>query len=134
MAISARAVATAITSHLDGTSGVTAYLSEGPTPPTGRTVVIHPDGGRHEGPLGDPDRDLRVEFQTTSIGTSPEQALWTHDQVSARLWRTELILEGTETTLPIHGVDGSEQPVRRDDDLAEPIYYVTQSWVAIAQP
>lgn len=130
----ARAVAAAIVAHLDGTSNIDAWLSQGPTPPTGRTVVVHPDGGSHDGPLGNPDRDLRVEFQTTSIGDTAEQALWTHDQVAARLWRTVLTVDAQTSTHPIYAVLGSEQPVRRDDQLARPVFYVTCSWVAHARP
>lgn len=134
MAVTARVLATTIVAHLDGLSTIDAFLSEGPTPPRGRVVVVHPDPGRHRGPLGDPDRDLRMEFQTTAIGATPEQALWVHDQVAAELWRTSLTVDGTAATLPIWAVDGSEQPVRRDDDLAEPLFYLTCAWIAHAQP
>lgn len=131
--ISSRAVALAIVGYLDGTSGISAYLSEGPKPPAGKTVVVHPSTGQFEGSLGDPWRDRCLEFQTTSIGVSPEQALWVHDQVTAALLRA--VLTGTGfTTLPIHVVAGSEQPVRRDDQLAEPIFIATCSWEATAQP
>lgn len=134
MAISARLVANQITTHLDGITNVAAYLSQGPTPPVGRTVIVHPDAGQHDGPLGAPDRDLRMEFQTTCIGTTPEQALWTHDQVADRLWRTTLTVDGSTNTLPIYAINGSEQPVRRDDALATPLFYVTCSWLAHARP
>ena len=130
--IMSRVVCLALTNFVDGISGIEAFLSQGPTPPRGRTVVIHPDPGQREGPLGNPDRDLRVEFQTTSIGETPEQALWTHDQVSGALTRAEIALEDA-TALPVYPVEGSEQPVTRDEFLAEPTFLVTQSWVILAQ-
>ena len=134
MAISARLVAVQITSHLDGITNVAAYLSQGPTPPVGRTVIVHPDAGQHDGPLGNPDRDLRLEFQTTSIGVTAEQSLWVHDQVAAQLWRQTITIDGSTATLPVHAIPGSEQPVRRDDALASPLFYVTCSWIAHARP
>jgi len=134
VAISARLVATEIVEYLDGITNVAAYLSQGPTPPVGKTVIVHPDAGQHDGPLGNPDRDLRVEFQTTCIGTTAEQALWVHDQVATRLWRSAVTLDGSTDTLPIWAIPGTEQPVRRDDNLATPLFYVTCSWLAHARP
>lgn len=131
--IMARVVALAVQQWVDGTSGIESFLSQGPTPPQGRTVVIHPDPGGREGPLGDPDRDLRLQFQTTSIGETPEQALWTHDQVAEKLEQTEIRVEGMHT-LPVYSVEGSQQPIIRDEFLADPIFYVTQSWVILTQP
>ncbi len=49
MAISARLVATEIVEYLDGITNVAAYLSQGPTPPVGKTVIVHPDAGQHDG-------------------------------------------------------------------------------------
>lgn len=133
MALTARVIATAVVAHLDGISGIDAYLTEGPKPPRGGVVIVHPDGGRRSGSLGDPVSDLSVEFQTTAIGQSAEQALWVHDQIAARLWGSSLSV-GDGTTHPLHAIAGTEQPVRRDDQIAEPIFLVTCSWVAHAQP
>lgn len=125
----ARTLATALVAHLDGTSGIDAYLSQGPRPPAGKTVVLHPGDAIENGPLGDPDRDLRLTFQTTSIGTTPEQALWTHDQIVARLLRAEVLVGGGAVTLPLWRAD-DQAPVLVDDDLAEPLWFVPCRWVA----
>lgn len=131
--ISTRLVAAAVVALLDGDTYLTAYLSQGPTPPAGRTVVVHPVAGEPDGVLGDPGRDLLVRFQTTAIGTTAEQALWTHDAVATRLWRQSVSGTGW-ATLPIRDIPGSQQPVWRDDTLADPIYTVTCMWLATAQP
>lgn len=131
--IATRDAAAAVVAHLDGITGVTAHLSVGTTPPSPRSVVVHPIPGRPDGSLGNPDDRVQVEFQTTSIGATPEQALWTHDLVAARLTRGTVTWTG-HVTDPIWPVPGSQQPVRRDDDLATPLFYVTCSWVARIQP
>lgn len=131
--IGTREAVAAVVTWLDAIDGVAAHLSVGASPPAPRTVVVHPLPGRPEGSLGNPDDRVAVEFQTTSIGATGEQALWTHDKVAARLTRAVVTWTGYKT-LPIWPVYGSQQPVRRDDDLAVPLFYVTCSWVASIQP
>lgn len=133
LTITTRDAAAAVVAHLDGLANVAAFLSVGASPPQPRSVVVHPIPGRPEGSLGDPDDRQRMEFQTTCIGATPVQALWTHDQAATRLSRAVLTWTGF-ATLPIWPVPGSQQPVRRDDDLAVPLFYVTCSWVALIQP
>lgn len=131
--LSSRLVVAAVKARLDGTTGVACYLSAGPTPPVGKTCVVYPAPGSPDGVLGDPDRNLEIEFQTTCVGLSAEQALWTHDQVVARVNRQSLTGTGF-ATYPIRMIDGTQQPVRRDDTLGPPWFYITCSWVATAQP
>lgn len=131
--LSSRLVAAAVVTLLDGDTNLTAYLSQGPTPPVGRSVVVHPLAGEPDGVLGDPGKDLLLRFQTTAIGATAEQALWTHDAVAARLWRATVTGTGW-TTLPIRDIPGSQQPVWRDDTLATPLFTVTCTWLAAAQP
>ena len=131
--LSTRIIVAAVVTRLGGATNVTTYLSQGPTPPVGRTCIVHPLPGDPDGVLGDPDRNVTVRFQTTSIGSTSEQAMWTHDTIVARLNREKLTGTGF-VTYPVRIIPGSQQPVRRDDDLATPWFYVTCSWVAIAQP
>ena len=131
--IGSRVVVAAVVTRLTGTANVTTYLSQGPTPPVARACIVHPLPGDPDGVLGDPDRNVTVRFQTTCIGSTSEQAMWTHDAVVAQLNRQTLTGTGF-VTYPVRIVPGSQQPVRRDDDLATPLFYVTCSWVAIAQP
>lgn len=131
--ITSRLIVAAVLAKMQTATNVTSYLSVGPTPPAGRTCILHPYPGNPDGVLGDPDRNSEVEFQTTSIGTTSEQALWTHDTITAVLNRQ--IVTGTGfATYPLRMIDGSQQPVRRDDTLATPLYVVTCNWVATAQP
>jgi hypothetical protein len=131
--IGTRPVVDAVLSRLSGLTTVTTYLGQGPRPPAARTCVLYPRPGAPDGVLGDPDRNSRLEFQTTCIGQTAEQALWTHDTVVARLNRQ--VLTGTGfSTYPLRMVAGTQQPVRRDDTLADPWYLVTCSWQATAQP
>ena len=131
--ISSRLVVAAVVTRLGTGSGFTAYLSVGPTPPADRTCVVHPYPADPDGVLGDPDRNAAVEFQTTSIASTSELALWTHDQVVSHLNRQVLSGSGF-TTYPVRMVPGSQQPVRRDDELADPLYVVTCNWTTTAQP
>lgn len=133
-----RSVITALMAHMATLTTVPAYLSEGPQPPTCPAVIVHPVAGAYGGPLGNPIQDVDVEVQTTSIGTTPDQALWTHDKVAAHLWHATITVSSSPApvikTLPVWAVPGSEQPVRRDDTLAEPLFYVTCSWMLRAIP
>lgn len=131
--LSTRSIVAAVVTRLGGTTNVTTYLSQGPTPPVGRTCVVHPLPGDPDGVLGDPDRNVTVRFQTTCIGATSEQAIWTHDAVVAQLNRQTLTGTGF-VTYPVRIIPGSQQPVRVDDDLATALFYVTCSWVAVTQP
>lgn len=131
--LSSRIIVNAVVARLQTTPGMVAYLSAGPQPPAGKTVVVHPVPGTPDGVLGDPDRNAMVEFQTTCIGATVEQVLWSHDQVVAHLSRQKLTGTGF-ITYPVRMLDGGAQPVRRDDTLATPMYLVTCSWLAVAQP
>jgi len=131
--LSTRSIVAAVVTRLGGTTNVTTYLSQGPTPPVARACIVHPLPGDPDGVLGDPDRNVTVRFQTTCIGSTSEQAIWTHDAIVARLNREKLTGTGF-VTYPVRIIPGSQQPVRVDHDLATDLFYVTCSWVAIAQP
>lgn len=131
--LSTRSVAAAVVALLDADTYLSGYLSQGPTPPAGRTVIVHPLAGEPDGPLGDPGRNLLLRFQTTCIGTTAEQALWTHDTAAGVLWRATVTGSGW-ATLPIQDIPGTQQPVWRDDTLADALFTVTCTWLATVQP
>lgn len=131
--LATRLVVAAVVSRIDGASYVVAYDAQGPTPPAGMTCIVYASPGDPDGVLGDPDRNVSVEFQTTCVGTTSAQAQMAHDHVVAQLNRVKLTGTGF-TTYPVRMVPGSQQPVRRDDALAIPYFYITCSWVAVAQP
>lgn len=134
--IPTRTAAAAVVAHLAGElTPVTVRLSVGTSPPATPSVIVHPVAGTPVGPLGDPDAQLRVAFQTTCVGATAEQALWCHDQAAAALLRATITTgDGDAASLPIWPIPGSQQPVMRDDDLATPLYYVTCGWMAHLQP
>lgn len=131
--IGTRIVVAAVVARIDAATYVAAYDAQGPTPPAGKTCIVYASPGDPDGVLGDPDRNVVVEFQTTCVGETSEQAQFTHDQVVTQLNRYSLTGTGF-ATYPVRMVSGSQQPVRRDDTLATPYFYVTCSWVAVAQP
>lgn len=93
-------------------------------------VALYPSGGMSgtdTGTLGDVYRDLVVEFQTTSVGDTVEQALWMHDKAALTLAGATPTVAG-RTAHPIY-LDETPQPVRRDDAPAQPLFYVTARWV-----
>lgn len=130
--IAERLVINAVLAKLN-TGTVTAYLSQGPSPAAPPTVVLHPLTGQYVGPLGNPDRDLVAEFQLTCIGETSEQAILVHDLTSSLILRTAVTGSGF-VTHPMWQIPGTQQPVLRDDDLAEPLFYVTSQWIAHAIP
>ncbi len=131
--LGSRVIVAAVVTRIGGASNITVYNAQGPTPPVGRACIVYAAPGDPDGVLGDPDRNVTVEFQTTCVGTTAEQALWTHDTVVARLNRESLTGTGW-ATYPVRMISGTQQPVRRDDSLATPYFTVTCSWVATAQP
>lgn len=133
--IKTREVVDAIMTYLDAGS-TTNYLSKGPRDPrsVAKYCVVHPSPGKYSGTVGDHTQDCEVQFQTTSVGTTTEQAFWVHDTVSQRLWRAVLAPASGVTTLPIWAIPGSQQPVLRDDDIEPPMFYVTCRWVCQAIP
>ena len=131
--IKAREVVDAIMAHLDAGS-TTNYLSQGPKRPSGKYCVVHPFTPEDDGSLGDPAQNSIVQFQTTSVGETSEQALWVQDTVAARLHLAVLTVATGVTTHPIRAVKGSAQPVLRDDDIEPPMFYATKRWRVHAIP
>ena len=131
--ITTRSVIDAVMERIAG-GPMTVFLSNGGTPPVCPSVVVHPLAARYTGTVGDHTRDAEVEFQTTCIGSTSEQAVWAHDKIATRLWRTALSVAPGVVTLPLWAIPGTQQPVRRDDALATPVYYLTCSWMAHAIP
>ena len=109
--------------------GLDVYVADPPRVPHDAVpfVVVWPDAGTvTAGSVGDHLSDLFVDFQTTSVGATAEQALWVHDKAARVLWGARPEVPG-RYTLPIFAPE-SPQPVRRDDDLAVPLMFVAARW------
>lgn len=113
-----------------GSFGVATYLAEAPrgtgnTLPARPYVVLFPTPGTTDGTLGDPGSELLVSFQCTAVGDSPEQAMWLHDRLAVALASTPIVA-GRTVLGRIEMTDS--QPVRRDDTLADPLFYAITRW------
>jgi hypothetical protein len=75
-----------------------------------------------EGWLGDRYRDLLVEFQTTCVGTGPEQAMDVADKVRTTLLTMQPAVAG-RTVQPLWQ-EPTGEPLLRDDDVTPPLYYL----------
>lgn len=128
---SSRAHADAVVAMLNA-AGVAAYLSEASAGHPETYVVVHPSPGFPTGSIGDRFAELLLRFQTTSVGVGPAQAQWMHDKVAAALTAGLPVLAG-RTVHPIW-MDEEPQPVRRDDALAEPLFYAVARWVLHTSP
>lgn len=128
-----RLVNKAVVDLLDGINHVDAFLSRGPRPPRGRVAVVHQLSSKPVGPLGSPDRDLRLTIQVSSFGKEPEQALWVHDEVTDALLRADLTIDGGNHTLDVFR-DGTSAGVIADEDMEAPIYFVPSKWVVETRP
>jgi len=122
---SASAHVQAVISYLTS-QGVTTYRGEAPRTATAPYVVLHAAPAIVGTSNLIDAADLRVDFQTTCVGGTSEQAEWLSDKVVVSLWRATPAVAG-RSVRPIY----SEQPpqsVRRDDALAEPLFYATSRW------
>lgn len=128
-----RETCAALVAAIDAVPNIDGFLTQGPRPPRGRVAVVHVLQQRPVGPLGNPDRDLRLSVQTSCFGLTPEQALWTHDEVSDALLRSTLTIDGANTTLEIFR-DGYDSTLVADEDLAEPIYFMAARWIVQTRP
>lgn len=111
-------------------AGLTVYAGGAPEGANGNYVTVHAAGGMTgsgTGTLGDVYRDLVVSFQTTAVADTHEQALWVHDKTVTTLLGAAPTVAG-RSPQPIW-MDEAPQPVRRDDNAAQPRYLAVARWV-----
>lgn len=110
----------AVLSALSG-AGLTASLGGAPPGQAPPYIAVYPDGGRSlPGDLADPLSLYQGTVQLTCVGQTAEQALSVSDRARAAL-SVPLTVQGRSGWRPeeLGGL-----PVRRDDDVTPPLYYV----------
>lgn len=130
--------AQAVVATLTG-AGLTATLSQAGKDANGVVtappyVVVHvapaltrSTVGSDQATLADPNRDAEVDFQTTCVGVSPEQALRVHDLTVTALLGASPTVAGRTTVKPVVFAE-TPGPVQRDDTGAEPLFYAVARW------
>jgi len=89
--------------------------------------VLYPNAGLEiPTSLGLPIGDIIMDFQTTCVGATAEQALWAADKARTALNRVIPVVAG-RTCWPIYA-DEPPQPVRRDDTINPPLFVAIARW------
>jgi hypothetical protein len=94
--------------------------------------ALYTDAGNPEGTLGDRHRDLLLEFQVTVVGTGTEQVLDVAGRVRSVLL-TLLPAVAGRTVQPLWEIPNGE-PIRRDDDLLPPLWYLPLTFQMRTEP
>lgn len=107
-----------------------------PNDPTGR---VHPYCVLYGGPgdaatsaLSAEYIDLWWTFQVTCVAGTPTGAYWARDKVTAALAGAALTVPGRTVLVRPDGHD--EGPLRRDDDLTPPRFWIPTGWRAQSVP
>ena len=103
------------------------YEGQAPSGADPPYAVLYFDSGRksafERNILNEAPRDLR--YQTTCVGSTPEQARWVADKVGAALYATVPAVSG-RLVWPV--IEEASQPVRRDDESLA-VFLATSQWL-----
>jgi hypothetical protein len=83
-------------------------------------VVVYPQGGNRDGPIGDPDSDAGLVYQFTCVGRDRQGAQWMADRVAEAVRNVVIPGRGVMRVEPLN-----DSPVERDTDVTPPLFYVT---------
>lgn len=89
--------------------------------------AVRSEDGSDRGTLADPNKDVDLFFQTTSVAVSAEAALQVHDNAVAALLGAAPAVAGRTTVKPVVLAE-TPGPVQRDDEPAEPLFYAVARW------
>lgn len=108
------------------------YESRAPQGAVPPYAVFHFDTGRkspfERNVLNQAPRDLR--YQTTSVGTTPDQARWVADKVAAALEGDVPAVSGRRVW-PV--IDEGAQPIRPDDESTG-LFLASSQWLTRSDP
>ena len=123
------------------TAGLDVYRGIGPPAPHDSVpyCVVYSGDAHTEGPSGDPDSDVSMEVQVTSIGDSEEQAAWMADRVRNTLLSVTPPTppSGRAWLRPQRPIDHVlTRPCERDDDAGPgaPLYYIASVYAIPTTP
>lgn len=122
-------LAVAILALVRSSVPVTCAIYEGQAPSGAEPpyAVLYFDSGRksafERNILNEAPRDLR--YQTTCVGSTPEQARWVADKVGAALYGAVPAVPG-RLVWPV--IEESSQPIRRDDESLA-VFIATSQWL-----
>lgn len=126
----ARLHAAAIEALLD--AAVTCYVGESPNDASPPHVLLFPDQGRgSRTSIAGGTGAYSHTFQTTSVGTTVEQAQWVADKVRGAVEDVAPTVSGWSTTRIVQQMS---QAVRRDDDTDPALFYAVDVWQYQAIP
>lgn len=90
-------------------------------------VSLHPDpGSPTSSSLAGEHDQADVVVAVVCVGASAEQALWVGDTVATSLLGTEITVTGRAGWRP--ELDAAGPPVRRDDDVTPPLFYLSPQY------
>jgi hypothetical protein len=121
-----RAHVTAVVGLLDAVANLTVYDGEVPNTPTLPYVVVFSDQGPATRTGFEAVSDRRdFTFQTSAVGSTPEQARWAAEKTSAALLDVTPTV-ASRTCWPITHL--GSQPTRPDLDVDPPVYLAVDQW------
>lgn len=124
-----RAHTAAVLSLIDN---VTVFLSRAPGGTTPPYVVLHPDQGNASATSLGGDSDWRPwRFQTTCVGSTPEQTQWAAERVEGNLLDVTPTVTGRKCS-PIR--KETSIPIDRDEDVQPPVFIARDTWVHSSIP
>ena len=118
--------AAAVLALIDAQPNVTVYDGQVPNRPVLPYAVMYADQGGAGQSAFSGKSDFRVwRFQTTAVGSTPEQCRWLAERVELALLDVAPVVTG-RTCGRIDKLDS--QPVRRDDTVDPALFYAVDRW------
>lgn len=127
-----RGHANAVLSLLSADTALRVYDGQVPNNPVLPYVVLYIDSGTRSTESLEGDADTAdFSMQTTSVGSTREQAQWAAERAMGALLDVRPSVAGWACGRIRHV---GSQPTRRDDDVDPPLMYATDQWRFLSTP
>lgn len=124
--------ADAVLTLLEAVDNLTVYDGDVPDLPSLPYVVLWiAEPLRTAGRLSGEQDDAQSTFQTSSVGSTPEQARWAQAKVHEALLNRRPVITGRSSTRVKHD---SAPPVRADYDVDPTVFTAVDLWSAYTTP